>query len=544
MNSAQSQQDALALAVLKAARETMGVDIDAATVARLSGMVAAAPPATGVKDSVYARLKTSLSYLVSGVGPQNWFGPWQPLRPLADKPEQGVIGRQFDYSVGQNLRIPPRAGESITFDTLRGMAESYDLLRLAVETCKDQIESFEWQIVPRDEGADPDKFKDDIKFVSDFFTYPDREHNWSQWLRMVVEDMLVIDAVCIFPQQSRDGGLYSFDLVDGGTVKRVIDEYGRSPLPPSPAYQQVLHGIPAVDYTRDDLVYIVRNPRTWKLYGLSPVEQVIMTVNVAMRRQISQLQYFTEGNVPEALVSTPDTWSAEMVKDFQTWWDSMMVGNTAEKRRMKFVPNLGNGKIIFPKEAQLKDEYDEWLARIICFAFSIAPTALIKQNNRATSEQVAETAKEEGQMPRMRFIASQLDFLIAKYLKRPGVKFSWETDAAMDPLKKAQASKVYLDAKVITPDECRQDDLGKAPLTEDQRSELSPPAPEPGPMILGAGQTAHNPITGQPIAGAASKPPIEKPEPAIKVEVHPPNVYLGDNFIRITPDTLEKRKAA
>ena len=543
MNSAQRQQDELALAVIKAARDTMGVNIDSHTVARLSNSGLIPAPGTSAQvdvPGVFARLKGAVNYVISGVGPTNFFGPWQPLRPLADQPERGVIGRQLDYPVGQNLRIPPRAEEAITFSTLRNLAESYDLMRLAIETVKDQIESFEWQIVPKDNTADPTKYKGDIKKVADFFEYPDRDHNWSQWLRMLVEDMLVLDAVCIFPQQNRGGGLYSFDLVDGGTIKRVIDEYGRTPIPPDPAYQQVIKGIPAVNYTRDQLMYIARNPRTWKLYGYSPVEQTIVTVNIAMRRQLSQLQFYTEGNVPEALVAAPDTWNSDMVKDFQSWWDSMMEGNTAQRRHMKFVPNLGNGKIIFPKESVLKDEYDEWLARIICYAFSIAPNALIKQMNRASSEQMAESAKEEGQMPRMRFIAAQITGLISKYLGHPDLAFSWLTDVSMDPLKKAQASQIYLTAKVITPDEVRDADLGMAPLTAEQKDSLTPPAPPPGPTILGAGQSAHDLATGKVLAtgAAASGGKVEDPKtsvaiaPALKFE---PNIYLGDTFVRVMP---------
>jgi PAS domain-containing protein len=94
----------------------------------------------------------------------------------------------------------------------------------------------------------------------------------------------------------------------------VLDVTGRTPLPPDPAYQQILKGIPAVDYTADDLVYMVRNPRVWKIYGYSPVEQVITTVNIALRRQVSQLAFYTEGNVPEALGQVPDTWTPKQIR--------------------------------------------------------------------------------------------------------------------------------------------------------------------------------------------------------------------------------------
>ncbi|MGH7033808.1 MAG: hypothetical protein ACREFL_08780 [Stellaceae bacterium] len=47
----------------------------------------------------------------------------------------------------------------------------------------------------------------------------------------------------------------------------------------------------------------------------------------------------------------------------------------------------------------MKDVFDEWLARVICFAFSIPPSALVAQVNRATAETAQDTALSEGLAP-------------------------------------------------------------------------------------------------------------------------------------------------
>jgi len=67
---------------------------------------------------------------------------------------------------------------------------------------------------------------------------------------------------------------------------------------PAPAFEQVIHGRPWKLLTSDELIYLPRNPRPHKAYGFGPVEQIVMTVNIALRRQAMQLQHFTEGNVP------------------------------------------------------------------------------------------------------------------------------------------------------------------------------------------------------------------------------------------------------
>src|SRR5579863_6035774 len=77
----------------------------------------------------------------------DWFGPLNPLRPIAPP---DVAGRRFDFPVGYNLLTRPRAYEPVGFHELRGFADAYDLLRLVIETRKDQMERQRWRVRPRD----------------------------------------------------------------------------------------------------------------------------------------------------------------------------------------------------------------------------------------------------------------------------------------------------------------------------------------------------------------------------------------------------------
>src|ERR1700732_2278603 len=82
--------------------------------------------------------------------------------------------------------------------------------------------------------------------------------------------------------------------LDGATIKPVIDPWGRVPQPYLDgdrlvypvAYQQILKGYPAIDYSVRDLTYRPRQLRVNRVYGMSPVEQVVTTVNIALRRQL------------------------------------------------------------------------------------------------------------------------------------------------------------------------------------------------------------------------------------------------------------------
>ncbi len=413
--------------------------------------------ATPLPPGLVRRAVEGLRYIVSGVTPATWFGPFQPLAPMA--PAE-VAGRQLDYPVGYNLVTTPRAEEPITFAQLRGLADSYDLLRAVIETRKDQMERLTWNVRSRDRPRGGASTGDDdprIAAIEEFFRLPDGVHFWSTWLRQLLEDLFVIDAAALYVRRNRGGKLFALELIDGATIKRLIDADGRTPAPPDPAYQQVLHGVPAVDYTTRDLIYRPRNPRTHKLYGYSPVEQVVMTVNIALRRQVFQLGYYTEGNVPEALIGTPESWSPQQIRDFQQYWDALLEGNLAARRHAKFVPG-GVAKTFIPtKDAELKSAYDEWLARIICFAFSISPQAFVDHMSRATAETAQATALSEGLAPVQQWVKQLVDHVIITEFAAPDLEFQWQDDRETDPAKTASVAQVYVTHGIKTVNEARQD---------------------------------------------------------------------------------------
>ena len=400
--------------------------------------------------------------IVTG-GPSDWFGPLNPQAPSAP-PE--VAGRQFDFPSGYNLNIQPRAYEPIKFSDLRALAENYDVLRIIIETRKDQMCRLRWNIKPRENAYGKKLTAPDdpvLTEIRDFFTMPDGEQFWDAWLREILEDLFVIDAPTLFTRRSRGGKLLGLDPIDGSTVKRVIDNHGRTPQAPLIAYQQDLHGLPAVNYTTSDLIYRPRNVRSHKVYGYSPVEQVVMTINIAMRRQIFLLQYYTEGNVPEALIGAPEGWSVNQIKEFQTWFDSVLAGETGARRRARFIPG-GMGKNIFnTKEGALTDITDEWLTRICCFAFSIAPTPFIKQINRATAESQKDQATEEGLAPIQMWVKSLIDYIIWKEWKRRDIEFGWEIPDDINAKDQADVLNGYVKTGVFSIN-MALDRLGEDPI--------------------------------------------------------------------------------
>lgn len=420
--------------------------------------VPAVPDRTGFSTRVADRIR--------GVR-DKWFGPLEPRPVVAPTGSE----RQFDYPVGSNLRITPRSDEKITFGHLRTLADTLDLVRIVIETRKDQMARLEWLIVDKDTKKEtPDSVK-----AMEFFEQPDRIHDWDTWLRAIMEDVYVIDAPCIEPRFTKGGELYSLDQIDGSTINRLIDGEGRVPVPPSPAYQQIIKGIPAANFTFDELIYRPRNVRVHKMYGFSHVEQILVTICIALRRQGFQLEYYTEGNIPDAFATTPETWSLEQIQRYQVYWDTFIAGDTAERRKMRFIPH--GSDYIPTKDAKLHDDHDEWLARIVAYTFSIPATPFIKQMNRATAETSNISSLEEGIEPMKRWISNMMNMVIRRYLGRPDLKFVWKYEASLDRKKQAEIHQIYVVSSIMTPNEARAEiGLGKIEggdkLTRDLEAEM------------------------------------------------------------------------
>jgi hypothetical protein len=249
------------------AHRKAGVFLDAYGKRRTEGTGPMSEPVRrALPPSVFARLADATRYVITGVSPDIWFGPLQPLAPMAP-PE--VKGRQWDYPFGANLNYIPRAEDGVSFPELRGLADALPLLRAVIETRKDQIAAQSYAVRARARGELPNASQN-IEAVTRFLARPDRRRSFADWLRMLLEEMLVIDAATIYPRYNRGGSLYALDIIDGATIKPLIGEDGRAPEPPDPAYQQILKGIPAADFSAVELLYLPRNLRAHRLYGMSP----------------------------------------------------------------------------------------------------------------------------------------------------------------------------------------------------------------------------------------------------------------------------------
>jgi hypothetical protein len=445
--------------------------------------------------SPYQVAQSNVNFTYTG---SDWMGPLPPMAPIAPKE---VAGRTWDYIPGYNLATQPRTFEQITFESLRMLSHAYDPVRLIIERRKDQMARMPWVIRVRHDGSgrpptsaqlSPQK-RALIADITNFFRHPYDEFSFRDWMRMIIEDLLVLDAPSLFCERDDIGNLVALSPIDGGTIKPVMDERGRLPRPFRwngqpfvwcgetvnldnyqaigcriangllyvPAFQQILKGLPAVGMTTWDLVYKPMNMRTRGMFGFSPVEQIATTITIAMRRTLSQLEYYKEGNQPDAIYGLPETFGPDQIQRLQDWWDNVHAGNLGARRKMKFLPGGTKSNYVPLKEPALKGELDEWLTRIVCFAFSYPPSAFVSLSNRSIAEAHEKQAEEEGLGPLKEWFSDMVNGVVEREFSEE-VQFAFVEEQVVDQKVQSEVFSTYVQNAIFSINEIREK-LGEQP---------------------------------------------------------------------------------
>jgi hypothetical protein len=453
------------------ARSTTGITI------RNMGPLASAM--TRLQQRLYQAPKNQ----ITNVDPNNWPSAMQPVTPIAPKGSEPLA---FPFYMGQNLTYTPRPDAEYAAIDLKRLA-NYPLARICIENTKDQLCQLPWEVQlkafpgethsqrKKRSATDPNVSK-----IANFLEYPDQQNCWSDWLRPLLEDMLVIDAASILVRKTRRGELASLVVVPGHNITCYIDDNGFRPEPPSPAFAQLWNGIPRTDLTTDQLIYRPRNI-VWRgsissyLYGMSPTEQNAEEIKIGIERLNFVLAYYTKGSVPGMLHIVPPGVDPDKIKETMQWMNSELAGNLEARRGYRMLQGFNQeGKpdqILTPKEPLLADPFDEMHIKKICFGYGTSPQRLMRMINRASASANQEAAEEEGIKPWAGWLKGLFDYIIQRKFGLSGYEIVFDLAHESDVVKQATADSLYVDKGIRTRNEIRVN-LGDDPASEPEADQL------------------------------------------------------------------------
>ena len=380
-------------------------------------------------------------------------GPGTPLVPAEGYSQ---TPRRMDYPVGVNLNQSGRqAWGRTSFETLDALIDAYSPARSAMNHKIDELKSMELLFNPVD-GFEGDA-EDAIDAAKAVLARPDRVLPYEEWLSLFMEGMLRYDAGVPFKRRNMAGEVIALEIIDGSTVFPFIDEFGRRPIPPAPAYFQRIHGQVWNEFTTDNIEYMRFRPQLKSPFGLAPMESVLLSVNTDLRQQWNLLQMFTEGSVPAGFMTLPpDISSPQQVGQWQEYWDSFVLGDQSMLHKMIVIPNGSEFKNTTPQK--FDPLFPAYLERLTYAAFQVVPQDLgaTADVNRATGETQTDIQFRVNTLPWVRFIEGMLNRYLKDDIGLP-VQVNLNTGRdSEDSLVEAQRWAVGVQNAAVSSDEMRQ----------------------------------------------------------------------------------------
>ncbi len=335
------------------------------------------------------------------------FGPGRRLIPAPINVPRQDSGRAeprlWEYPVSWNLQIDDTW--HVPWDVLRRAAD-VPLFRKCIERRKSICQN-EFAVivdpvaVAREvqatgsaktdvEAGLRQKYLSEIARVTDWLRVPDRKNDleWPDWCSLLFENRLKYDAAVVYPRKTYGGDLFALEVIDGRTVKPLLDEYGGRPMPPLPAYQQIMYGFPrgewmaTVDpgevdpltgrpvvpggYPGDTLYYRRSIFRSESPYGMSPTEIALLDGLLWMRRMGWMMAEYQEGMTPVGMIELePNDWTPTQWDDYGRMLQDKLGGNTAERQKWPFLPP--GSKFVQGEQVAEKysPDYDLFLIKLV-----------------------------------------------------------------------------------------------------------------------------------------------------------------------------------
>ena len=289
----------------------------------------------------------------------------------------------------------------INFKIQREVVNQVPLIQSIINVRSDQVKPFckriirgkrkGFKIVPIDPKITEEDAKEDIDKLSSLFEKtgfsddPDREDDFTDYVKMLVREMFTIDQIATEIQYNRRGNPIAFWLLDGSTIKR-LDPTGKEYKEKFEGYsyaQEIEDRICNL-YTFDTMVFDYHYKRVdinHRGYGYSPVEQCIDILTTLIFGHVFSRDQFLKNKVPQGFLAVMGDVGKDQIDALQDYWVNTMEGAGAQFT----IPILPSGKdgvgIDFKKIQQTNREMEypklmHFLVSLICAVFSIDPAEM------------------------------------------------------------------------------------------------------------------------------------------------------------------------
>lgn len=394
------------------------------------------------------------------------------------KPKNGPRSLMFDpLSIQFAMGYKDRR-YSLTYDVLKRIPQQLSLIGAIIQTRCNQVASFAtpyrlskslgYAIRHKNPARMTTKGEREfIQSVENFISKcggapnphsPVARDDFETFLKKIVRDSLMYDQACFEVVPDRRGLPYEFLAVDASTIRLAANnidlDYAsamrqnlnyqagatsvagmftgpyktlqvKNPeIENIPSYLQLVNGIVRNTYTRGELAFGVRNPRTdiyIQGYGYSELEQLITIITAHLFAEEYNRRFFMQGSAPKGILNLKgDNLTGEQLEAFKRQWRSNLEGVENSWRTPILQSEQGVDWIdLHPSNQEM--EYSMWieyLIKITCAVFLIDPAELnfdmhggVQQTPlfESSQEWKLKASRDRGLKPMLRFIAKLIN---------------------------------------------------------------------------------------------------------------------------------------
>lgn len=427
-----------------------------------------------------------------------------PLDPGYDDTGR-ALPRLWQYLPATNLNLN---FQMMQWESLWAVAQQVDLVTRGIVIKIDELTRLDWSFVidnrtvaaimaeqncthAKANKIAHQKFNDQIVFLNEAWEnpYPQLGRTFTEWATEFLWNHLVCDGVPVYPRYSLGRDVLGFELIDPGTIKCLLDNRGAIPIPPGPAYQQLIWGFPRGDYQaspegtgaypmfagggsnneflRDQLAYFVRERRTRSPYGLSVVEQCVNAATLYMERRRWLRAEYTSGTRNDTYFETDSDklTGIEPLKlaGYERLLNDQLEGQTQARRGGKVLPP-GLHAVFSPQiDEKYKVDYDNHLILMMAAIIGIAPSAygVIPRSGlggRGEREGEQQAVLSMSQKPVENFFAESINTLCRRFYGSPKeITFQWNDadDDSGNSLERIQGFQIALTSGQMTLNDVR-----------------------------------------------------------------------------------------
>lgn len=374
--------------------------------------------------------------------------------------------------MGLNYRSMP---SSLTFETLRQITERNVIVAAVVQTrimqvysaCQPQRNKYSVGFVV--EHVDPTRRltpeeKSEVAYINRFLLNcgegrPYGRDTFDTFIKKTVRDRLTYDQTAAEIVGKFSGKPHEFTHVPADTIRlrRMASRWGRPQTEEEwrnyPRYVQIIDGVQVNDYTEDELMFGIANPRTdlrGNGYGWSELEMLITTVTSQLWAEQWNQRIFSQGSTTKGVLNFAGKVPKDQLEAFRRHWFSLVTGvNNAWRTPVTNVEKLE----WIPMQMSNTDMgYQEWLQYLIkCIAavYLIDPAEInfdvrggVGQQPMfmTTNEAQQKVSKDRGLQPLMRHLSDLLTRNIVQRIN-PNYVFAFR---GLDAQGEAQAVELRM----------------------------------------------------------------------------------------------------